>query len=74
MLFRSQINQRGEGFKILDEHLSTEQYAVGFKLGNTELRDEVQKTLNEMADYGTIAKIADNYADYGIPDSLCIGK
>lgn len=69
-----QINQRGEGFKILDEHLSTEQYAVGFKLGNTELRDEVQKTLNEMADDGTIAKIADNYADYGIPDSLCIGK
>lgn len=69
-----QINQRGEGFEILDEHLSTEQYAVGFKLGNTELRDEVQKTLDEMADDGTIAKIAENYADYGIPDSLCIGK
>jgi polar amino acid transport system substrate-binding protein len=69
-----QINQRGEGFEILDEHLSTEQYAVGFKLGNTELRDEVQKTLDEMADDGTIAKIAENYADYGIPNSLCIGK
>ncbi len=26
-----QLNSRGEGFKILDETLNTEQYAIGFK-------------------------------------------
>ena len=59
---------------ILDEQLATEQYAVGFKLGNTELRDKVQATLNEMAADGTLAQIAEKYADYGIPESLCLGK
>ncbi len=68
------LEQNGEGFAILDEQLSTEQYGVGFKLGNEELRDKVQKTLNEMAEDGTVDKIAENYADYGIPESLCIGK
>lgn len=68
------IGQTDGGFVILDEQLATEQYAVGFKLGNTELRDKVQATLNEMAADGTIAQIAEKYADYGIPESLCIGK
>jgi len=62
-------------FVMLDEKISTEQYAVGFKLGNTALRDQVQKTLDEMASDGTVKKIADKYeADYGIADSLIIGK
>jgi len=68
------LGQIDGGFKILDEQLSSEQYGVGFKLGNTELRDKVQSTLNEMAADGTIARIADNYSDYGIPESICIGK
>jgi len=70
-----EISQKGgDGFKILDDYLSTEQYAVGFKLGNTALRDQVQKTLDEMAADGTILKIAEDkkYADFGISQSLCI--
>ena len=51
-----------------------EQYAVGFKKGNTELKDKVQKTLDEMAEDGTVDKIAEKYADYGVPGALCIGK
>lgn len=69
-----QIDKRSGGFRILDERLSTEQYAVGFKLGNEELRDKVQTTLNEMAADGTVAAIAEKYADYGVPDALCIGS
>ncbi len=69
-----QLGKKNGAYVILDEQLSTEQYAVGFKLGNTELRDKVQNTLNEMAKDGTVDKIAANYADFGIPDSLCIGK
>nr|WP_242622717.1 amino acid ABC transporter substrate-binding protein [Lachnoclostridium sp. Marseille-P6806] len=69
-----QIGKRDGGFRMLDEYLSTEQYAVGFRLGNEELRDAVQKTLDEMASDGTVAKIAEKYADYGVPEALCIGK
>lgn len=36
-----QIKSRGEGYKILDETLNTEQYAIGFKKGNQELCDVV---------------------------------
>jgi len=61
-------------YKMLDEELSKEEYAIGFKKGNETLRDQVQKTLDEMASDGTVKKIADKYADYNIPDSLLIGK
>ena len=46
-----QIQQRNADFKILDDSLSEEEYGVGFKKGNTELRDKVQSTLEEMAVY-----------------------
>ena len=38
-----QIQQRKADFKILDDSLSAEEYGVGFKKGNTELRDKVQQ-------------------------------
>lgn len=57
-------------YKILDEPLSHEQYGVGFKKGNTELRDQVQKTLDEMFKDGTVDKIAQKYSDYKIPEGL----
>lgn len=71
-----QINSRKDSsdFEVLNEVISSEKYAVGFKKGNTELRDKVQKTLDEMAKDGTVNKIADKYADFGVPGSLCIGK
>jgi polar amino acid transport system substrate-binding protein len=59
---------------MLDEEVSSEQYAVGFKKGNTALRDQVQATLEEMNEDGTLEKIAENYADYNIPEMLCFGK
>ncbi len=66
-----QIASRGDSYVILDEKLSTEQYAVGFKLGNEELRDTVNKTLLEMVDDGTFMKIAD---EWGVADTVCLGK
>ena len=57
-------------FKILDDSISSEQYGVGFKLGNDDLKDQVQKTLDEMFEDGTVAKIAENYSDAGVPGSL----
>ena len=46
------------GFVMLDDKIRTEQYAVGFKLGNEELRDKVQSTLDEMVKDGTFDDIA----------------
>lgn len=66
-----QIKQRNADFKILDDALSEEEYGVGFKKGNTELRDKVQATLEEMAADGTLAKISDEW--FG-EDVTTIGK
>ena len=56
-----QINSRGDGYKILDETLNTEQYAIGFKKGNTELCDKVNADLKKLAEDGTVEKLAEKY-------------
>ena len=74
-----QIASRDGGYVILDgeahkEYLSTEQYGIGFKKGNEELKNTVEATLMEMAEDGTFKQIAEKYADYGLLDSICLGK
>ncbi len=64
-----QLKTRGEGYKILDEALNTEQYAVGFKKGNTELCDIVNKDLEELTNNGTVAELAEKY---DISDLVCL--
>lgn len=49
---------QGAEVRIIDEVLSTELYGVGFKKGNTDLRDEVQKQLEAMAQDGKLAEIS----------------
>ena len=44
---RYQIKQRNADFVVLDDTLAAEEYAIGLRRGNTELRDKVQKTLEE---------------------------
>ena len=70
-----QIASRKEGaFMMLEgeeNKLATEQYGVGFLLGNEDLRDKIQETLNAMAEDGTFAKIAE---EWGLTDSVCLGK
>ncbi len=58
-------------FSILDQYITTEKYGVGFKKGNTDLKDQVQKTLDEMFADGTVAKIAQKY---GISEDALIHK
>ncbi len=66
------IKQRGGNYTILSEAITdSEQYGVGFKLGNTELRDEVQKALDAMAKDGAVTKIADKW---GLQGSVLLGK
>lgn len=56
-----QINSRGDGYKILDETLNKEQYAIGFKKENTELCDKVNADLEKLAEDGTVEKLAEKY-------------
>ena len=53
----------------LDEPLSSEHYAVGFKLGDEALADQVTQTLLEMYNDGTVAEICQKYAEYGVDES-----
>jgi len=64
-----QIGSRGDEYTILDEHLNAEQYGIGFKLGNTELRDEVNDAIHELKDNGTFDKLAEKY---GLSDMTCL--
>ena len=68
-----QIANNDGDYVILDEPLSTEQYAIGFLKGNTELRDAVNAELLKMAADGTMLEIAQKYVDQGLVlDSLCL--
>lgn len=66
-----EIAQRGDKYIMLEEPISIEQYGVGFKLGNTELRDQVQKTLDEMVTDGKFMEIAKTWK---LDEAVCLGK
>ncbi len=56
-----QIQQRNADFVILDDAIASEQYGVGFAKGNTELRDQIQGALEEMAEDGTLKSISEKW-------------
>ncbi|MBR6470553.1 MAG: amino acid ABC transporter substrate-binding protein [Victivallales bacterium] len=58
---RDFLQKRPDQFRILEETLQDEQYGVGFKLGNNELRDLVQETLNQMITDGTFKAISQKW-------------
>lgn len=64
-----QIDTRGDGYKILEDILAAEQYGIGFKLGNTELKDLVEESLMELVKNGTYATLAEKY---GLTDYIIL--
>ena len=64
-----EIASRGDKFVMLEDRLSSEEYGIGFKLGNTELRDKVQATLLDMLADGTFDEIAEKW---GLEESICL--
>ncbi len=56
-----EISSTGKDFVILEDGLSEEEYAIGFRKGDQALRDEVQKILSEMKADGTVAKISEKW-------------
>lgn len=53
-----EITSTGKDYTVLDEGLSSEEYAIGFRKDDQKLRDEVQKILEEMKADGTLAEIS----------------
>ena len=66
-----EIAARENQYAMLEEHVSSEQYGIGFKLGNTELRDIVEQTLQEMLEDGTFLQIAE---DWDLTTCICLGQ
>lgn len=67
-----QLAQRGEDkYVILDEKLRSEQYGIGFKKGNEELRDIVWDEVLKLYESGEVEELAEKY---DIADMLCIGE
>lgn len=58
-----------DGYVILDEVVSSENYGVGAKKGNTELVEQIQSALIELYNDGTIEEIASHY-----PEEISIDK
>lgn len=65
------IQESGKDCRILSQSLVAEEYAVGFRLGDTELVDAVNNAMLDMAKDGTLAKISVKY--FGA-DITSVGK
>ena len=52
------ITDLGKDYKVLDETLLADEYAIGFRKGDEALCDAVEKALSELKADGTIAKIS----------------
>lgn len=61
-----------DGYCFLDEALGSEQYAIGFRKEDTELRDQIDKALDDLVADGTYDEIGKKYPE--IYDFLCLGK
>ena len=66
-----QLSKREEGkYVIMDEPIQSEQYGIGFKKGNEELRDTVWAEVMKLYEAGEVEKLAQQYE---VADMLCIG-
>lgn len=65
------LNKDGKNYRIIEEKLAEEQYAIGFRKDDIALRDCVNTTLKDMAKDGTLAQISTKW--FG-EDVTIIGK
>ncbi len=60
-----------DNLKIMSETLIDEQYGIGFRTSDTEMRDTIQKTLYDMVKDGTFMEIAKKWE---LQDAVCLGE
>jgi len=66
------LMSNASGYKFLDEALGSEQYAIGFRKGDTELCDQINAALDALVANGKYDEIGKKYPE--IYDFLCLGK
>ena len=59
-------------YEFLSEVLGSEQYAIGFRKGDTELCEKINAALDALVADGTYDAIGKKYPE--IYDFLCLGK
>ena len=64
-----QISSRGNKFVMLEEKVASEKYGIGFKKGNTELKEKVEETLLSMVKDGKFEEIAKKWE---LESSVCL--
>ncbi len=63
---RYQMSAKPDAYVMLDDYLSEENYAVGFKKGDAATAKQVTEALKALYEDGTVAQIAAKYADQGL--------
>lgn len=61
-----QMAAKPNAYVQMNEPLSTEHYAVGFKKGDSDLAKQVTEALKALDEDGTVKKLCEKYADQGI--------
>lgn len=68
-----QLAAKPDAYVQLDEFLSEEHYAVGFKKGDDATAEKVTETLRAMDEDGFVAELCEKYAEDGISyDNWCL--
>lgn len=69
-----QLAAKPDVYVQLDESLSEEHYAVGFKKGDDATAEKVTETLRAMDSDGFVKELCDSYAEQGISyENWCLG-
>ena len=61
-----QLAAKPDAYTQLDEPLSSEHYAVGFKKGDTKSADAVAESLKALYEDGAVKDLCDKYSSYGL--------
>ena len=65
------VKKNADKYDVLSDQIATEQYGIGFKKGNTELKNTVEEALLKLVEDGTFMEIAEKYE---LSDAVCLGK
>lgn len=65
------IKNNPDKYEMLADSIATEQYGIGFKLGNEELCNTIEEQLDAMMKDGTFMEIAEKYE---LDGAVCYGK
>lgn len=58
---RYYIQMKGKKYKVIDDALATEEYGVGFRKNDSQLKQKIQETLEAMAKDGKLAEISNKW-------------